>query len=71
MTKNHCRGRHVYNSPSEWGRAVSKPPVSNDHSTAFWVVVTFNLFVTLLWTGWVIDAQMKQVADPVRELVVR
>lgn len=49
---------------------MSKPPVSNDHSTAFWVVVTFNLFVTLLWTGWVIDAQMKQVADPVRELVV-
>jgi len=50
---------------------MTRPPVTRDHSTAFWVVVTFNLFVTVLWTGWCLDEQLRQVADPVRELVVR
>ena len=47
-----------------------RPPETRDHSTAFWVVLTFNLFVTVLWTAWTIDEQLKQVADPVRELQV-
>jgi hypothetical protein len=47
-----------------------RPPETRDHSTAFWTVLAFNLFVTVLWTGWVVDEQLKQIADPVRELQV-
>lgn len=47
------------------------PERNNDHSTAFATIFAVMCLITLLWTAWVVSEQMKQVADPVRELVVR
>jgi hypothetical protein len=47
-----------------------RPPETRDHSTAFLQIFAVMLLITVLWTGWVVDEQLKQVADPVRELQV-
>lgn len=50
---------------------MSQPQRNNDHSTAFLQIFAVMCLITFLWTGWVVSEQMKQVADPVRELVVK
>lgn len=49
---------------------TARPPVSNDHSTAFLQIFAVMCLITFFWTMWVVDAQMSQAAPQVRELVV-
>lgn len=52
------------------GQAMTRPPVSNDHSRAFAIIFAIQMAIVIPWTAWVISAQLDETADAVRELRV-